>query len=129
MYATGDLVLSVTPREARWTDDHLAETKTAAGGPAAVQKMRVRSRLWICQQVPSGLRVDGAIGVANLFAYGSLKNRVLPCNVLCVVLSQNAGIATSTLDNEAFVSKWSCGYALKGGVICVVVRFEKDYVR
>ena len=81
------------------------------------------------QQVRRGLRVDGAIGIANLFAYRSLKDCVLPCGVLGVVLSQNASIATSTLDDKTFISKRGCGYALKGRVICVVVRFEKDYVR
>jgi hypothetical protein len=66
--------------------------------------------------------------IADLFAHGSLKDRPVGSSY-CVVLSQNAGIATSPLDDKTFVSKRGCGYALKGRAICVVVRFEKDYVR
>ena len=75
------------------------------------------------------LRSDGAIGdrlsVCPLFL--EIWHALPPDT--CVVLSQNASIATSTLDDKTFVSKRGCSHALKGGVIRVVVRFEKDYVR
>ena len=80
------------------------------------------------QQVCRVLRRDGAVSIGFLFAYRSLEDRSVGSSY-CVVLSQNASIATSTLDDKTFVSKRGCGYVIKGRVIGVVVRFKKDYVR